>query len=175
MLRGRSSNLDAARVEHPPGAASPRSPAVTNPPATSGAVTLVSAVEGPDGRLIMDSVQIATPAVIPVNNMAGSPPLPAHAAGRRSSLSGPPAQSEGAAEARSRRRLQVGAEPAAPDVRIEMVPPAQQPQRSTTWVSPFANAMFWPSGGSASNDPREQNVDDAPHAASTMSRGADAV
>ena len=82
---------------------------------------------------------------------------------------------QGAPDARSRTRLQVGAEPAAPDVRIEMVPPAQQPQRTTTWVSPFANATFWPTGGSASSHPREQNADDAPPAASTAPRGADAV
>ncbi len=175
MLRGRSSNLDAARAEHPAGAASPRSPADPGPPATSGAVTLVSAVEGPDGRLIMDSVQIATPAVVPVNNTVGNPPLPAHAAAHRSSFGGPPAQLEGAADARSRRRLQVGAEPAAPDIRIEMVSPAQQPQRSTTWVSPFANATFWPNSGSAANNPREQNADEAPGAASTVARGVDAV
>ena len=169
MLRGRSSNLDAPRAERSSGsAASPRSPADTAPPATSGgAVTLVSAVEGPDGRLIMDSVQIATPAVVPVSN----------AANHGVSLGGTPAQMEGATDVPSRRRLQVGAEPA-PDVRIEMVQPAQQQQqqqRSTTWVSPFANATFWPSSGSATNAPREQNTDEAAHAAGFTRRGADAV
>ena len=150
MLRGRSSNLDATRAERPSGAESPRPPAAAAPQATSGAVTLVSAVEGPDGRLIMDSVQIATPAVVPIND----------AAGRRASLGGATAQTEGAGGASSRRRLQVGSEPA-PDVRIEMVQPAQQPQRLTAWVSPFANATNWPSSGSAANAPREQNTDGA--------------
>ena len=173
MLRGRSSNLDAARAERPPIGTSPRAPTVVAPPATAGAVTLVSAVEGPDGRLIMDTVHMAAPVVTATSDRStpSSPMSHFHAAGHSAVYGQAPAHADGQANAPARTHQQAGSEPAEEEVRIEMVQPLQPAQRTFTWVSPFANATFWPSNGSDANTPR----DGPSRTASASARGFEAA
>ena len=162
MMRARSSNLDAARLDRSTSLATlePRGPDPAGSYAEPGPVTLMSAVEGPDGRIIIDSVQMGSPAgVRDSSRTAPASPVssPALAGSQAFSQDAARRHTAGQVDAAQARQQQRPVERPG-DVRIEMVGPPQPSQpaapRTMTWVSPFANATFWADAGSGPNTPR---------------------
>ena len=153
MIRGRSSNLDGARVERSGSVSAPgmHELAPASPYGEAAPVTLMSAVEGPDGRIIIDSVQMGSP--------AGAADTARNVHGRLAATPGVALHNEASVVAdASVMRPQPQHAERSREIRIEMVSPPQSMQpsalRVVTWVSPFANATFWPAGGSGSNTPQ---------------------